>query len=123
MAPVRFFKRFLERGIAFGRDSVRLEALETHFFEKDADLRGAAFESGELLNELDSLRDAGWWMVSEIGLQRVVMGLQLAGGTAKLQLFERLKAARLILFQVAAYGIFTDADTRRNLMVRHAFRF
>jgi hypothetical protein len=87
----------LHLGIEFGRDSVRLEALEAHFLKKDADLRWAPFESGELLNKLDGLRDAGRWMVSEISLQRVVMRLQLAGRTVKVQLFEDLYATALIV--------------------------
>src|SRR5207302_4395418 len=73
------------------------QALEAHLFEKDANLRRAAFESGELRNSLDRLRDGGRRMVSEIGLQRVMMRLELAGGMVKRKPLERLNTTRLIL--------------------------
>ncbi len=121
MARVRFFKGGLSFDIVLGWDRRRFQALETQLFEKDADLRRAAFEPGELLNELDRLGDRGWWMLFEIRLQRVMMDLQFAGRTMKFQAFEGLNPSCLILLQIAAQRVFTDSDAHGDLMVGQTF--
>src|SRR5205823_12558148 len=95
-APVRFFKALLLLHIALGWNGRSFQALETQFFEKDAHLGGTAFEAGQVLNALDRLRDRGRWMLTERGLQRVVVVFQLTGGLMKLHAFERLDAPRLV---------------------------
>jgi len=58
----------------------------------------------------------------EMGLQRVVMRLQLAGRMVKVQLFAGASMPPVCCSKVAAYGVSQTPHTRCNLMVRHAFR-
>ena len=57
-------------------------------------------------------------MLTQGRLQGVVIVLQFADGSMKLQVFEGLYASSLILLEVAAHGIFTDSHAGGNLMVR-----
>ena len=66
-------------------------------------------------------RDRGERRLAEGGLDRVMMGLQVAGGATKLQVFEGLNAPSLILLEVAAHGVFTHTHTGGDLVVRQAF--
>src|SRR5207302_1535565 len=87
-ALIRFFKACLQLDITLGWDGIRFQALEPQLGEKDADLRGAAFKTGEVLDALDRFGNAGGWMLVEVGLDGLMMSLQFTGGAMKLQDFE-----------------------------------
>ena len=109
--------------IALGWHSRRFQALETQLFEKNADLGGTAFEASEVLDALDGFGNRGGGMLLEVRLDGVMIGLQLAGRAMKLQDFERLNAASLVLLEVGSQGVFTDAHAMGNLVMRQAPRF
>ena len=60
-------------------------------------------------------------MLAEVGLDGVMIGFQVTGGTTKLQAFLGLNAPALILLEVAAHGVFTHTHTGGDLVVRQAF--
>ena len=59
-------------------------------------------------------------MLAEVGLDGVMIGFQVTGGTTKLQAFLGLNAPALILLEVAAHGVFTPPHTAGDLVVRQA---
>ena len=83
-------------------------------FEKDADLGRTALEARELLDAFDGFGDRGGGMLTQGRLQGVVIVLQFADGSMKLQVFEGLYASSLILLEVAAHGIFTTPHRRQS---------
>ncbi len=98
--------------IALGWDGRGFQALEPQLVEKDTHLRWTALDTRQFLNTLSSLGNRGGWMLTQVGLDRVMMGLQVAGGPTKLQAFERLNAPALLLLEVAAHRVFTHPHTR-----------